>query len=401
MKPIIFLITYFTLMSNSYAQNLYKITLKSQPSTKIFKSGIRPTYLDETVHAKKIPKGVNGDYLLKYAYFSYTKVGDEFQKKDKILNSERVYFLVGKNELGDIVIIPDLNYDFDFTNDDILTYPPLKTEVNINGLPFIKIPIKVENILSTYIIRPNPYPTQFRYNNSEEQDKYLMIESFQQQEGEFNIGKNTYKVFLHNKKPSPFFDDINAIEIAISVDDNIKIFQFNEVISLDGIKILAADVTLDGAELSFRQINLSESISGYSEGLNLPQINVFDIYSKEITFPLLDKFTLIDFWGTWCLPCLALTNDLKRINRAYLSKLSLVSVAYDSDINRVKNYISSNGMLWNHIFQLENSPNKGLIERFNIVEYPTFILTDKSGKIILRTSGADGLKQIESILKDN
>lgn len=401
MKPILCLISYVLLAVNSFAQNLYTVDLKPMPSSNIFTAGVKPTRIDKTIKAKKIPLQVAEDYLIKYTDFSYIKANDELQKKTKVSISDRIYFLIGKNDLGEIIIIPDLNHDFDFTNDKILTYNALKTKDNINSLPFIQIPITAENISSTYIIRPYPYTTAFKYNDPKEQDKYLLIESFQQQEGEIVIGDKKYKVVLHNKKPSPFFDDVNAMEIAIATSDSLKIYQYNEIISLDSINVLAADVTLDGTQLSFKQIEMSESSTGYTEGLILPQINLFDIYNKKIIVPIADKYTLIDFWGTWCLPCIALTSELKRINNTYSHKLSLVSVAYDSGINRVKKYVYSNDMRWSHIFQSDKTKEKGLVEKFNITEYPTFILIDKNGKIIARSSGAEGLKQIESVLKNN
>lgn len=376
----------------SYAQDVHHIALKPVPCSKTFRQNLKPTKVDGFIKVKKVPLQVL-DYLIKYTDFSYKN------EKHKIITSNRIYFLIGKNKSGDIIVIPDLNNDFDFTNDKVMTYKALKTEANMDSLPYIKVPIKVENICSTYILQPYPYPTAFKYSSQSEQNNYLMIKSFQQQEGEFYLGDKKYKILVHNIKPSPFFDDTDFIEIAFPTLDSVKVYRYNEIINIGDKKFMATQITPDGSQLSLRQLDITQNNFGYTKGLKLFQINTLDIYNKKISFPAKGKYTLIDFWGTWCSPCLALTGELKRINKIYMNKLNVVSIAYDSDINQVKKYILSNKLLWTHIFQSDKVKTNGLINQFGIDQYPTFILTDEKGEIIVRSSGEDGLKEIESILK--
>jgi thiol-disulfide isomerase/thioredoxin len=63
------------------------------------------------------------------------------------------------------------------------------------------------------------------------------------------------------------------------------------------------------------------------------------------------KFVLIDFWGTWCRPCLGEIPYLKAANHAFGGgDFQIVSIAMDDPAN-LKPFIVKNQMNWIHIQQ--------------------------------------------------
>lgn len=81
------------------------------------------------------------------------------------------------------------------------------------------------------------------------------------------------------------------------------------------------------------------------------------------------------------------------------AKLLGSGIAYDKDIDKVKKFIEEKDMNWVHKFENngEKNPEK-LVEKLNVECFPTFILLDKSGKILSRGCGEEQLKEIEKIL---
>ena len=115
---------------------------------------------------------------------------------------------------------------------------------------------------------------------------------------------------------------------------------------------------------------------------------------------LANKYVLLDFWGTWCGPCLELTEDLREINGNYGEKgLKLIGVAFDDNLLEPAKYIKQKNILWPNVFDDRDSAY--LVKKFTVSAFPTFILTDKKGKIIIRGTGFQALDSVKQYLNKN
>jgi thiol-disulfide isomerase/thioredoxin len=91
------------------------------------------------------------------------------------------------------------------------------------------------------------------------------------------------------------------------------------------------------------------------------------------------KTLLLDFWGTWCKPCIQLIPKLKEIYSKYGSKnFELLSIANDNNMEKWKNMVSLKGMNWTNVIDLDESVTK----LYKISAFPTLILIDENGKIV-------------------
>ena len=135
------------------------------------------------------------------------------------------------------------------------------------------------------------------------------------------------------------------------------------------------------------------------EGFRAPEISVKDIKGKKVT--LGKGYTLLDFWGTWCNPCIALVPELVEIHKRYPS-LNLVSIASErsmNDLPKLKQLIKEHNMDWTHVCQLGGDENS-VVNSFNITAFPTTVLIDPSGKIVYRGSGSDKADKLKAKLKE-
>lgn len=118
---------------------------------------------------------------------------------------------------------------------------------------------------------------------------------------------------------------------------------------------------------------------------------------------LSDKYVLLDFWGSWCGPCVEGIPRLKNIAERYREHMNLISVAFEKDANlsKLKSLIRENDMDWYHVrenWEFNNPLN--LTKLYYVQVYPTFILIDKSGKIVFREEGNEGIEILESKLQN-
>ncbi len=105
------------------------------------------------------------------------------------------------------------------------------------------------------------------------------------------------------------------------------------------------------------------------------------------------KMVLLDFWATWCGPCMAEWPVLKKI-AAHKDKIVVISISIDKDKERWKKKVKASGLPWIHVHYLQNEDLK---QKFYISGVPDHILIDENGKIMKRKVS---LKEVMEILEN-
>jgi|GEM_PF-3613813 len=91
-------------------------------------------------------------------------------------------------------------------------------------------------------------------------------------------------------------------------------------------------------------------------------------------------YIYVEFWGSWCLPCLQQIPLLKEIyEEVDVSKIDFIGIAARDNYNNSLKVINDQAISWKNILSTEVN---NLTDIFNIVKYPTGILISPEGKII-------------------
>tara|TARA_R110002050_G_scaffold5292_1_gene23904 strand:- start:7131 stop:7691 length:561 start_codon:yes stop_codon:yes gene_type:complete len=94
------------------------------------------------------------------------------------------------------------------------------------------------------------------------------------------------------------------------------------------------------------------------------------------------KIILINFWATWCPPCIAEMPSMQKLYNDYKDNVSFVFVTTDY-YNEINPFLKKN----NYTFKVFR-PEEGYPEFFNINTIPRTFLIDKEGNIIIDKNGA-------------
>ena len=91
------------------------------------------------------------------------------------------------------------------------------------------------------------------------------------------------------------------------------------------------------------------------------------------------KVVLIDFWATWCGPCVAeLPNVLAVYERLHDRGFEIVSISFDSDRAKLEKFITDRKMPWPQYFDGKGWSNE-FGRKWGVRSIPMMMLVDKKG----------------------
>jgi len=98
------------------------------------------------------------------------------------------------------------------------------------------------------------------------------------------------------------------------------------------------------------------------------------------------KYVLLDFWATWCQPCLRETPDLKQARERFTSRgLVILGMNSDEKQDSAQRFVRENEISW---LQSSAASTESIIHHVLKVKwYPTLILLGPDGRILAVSVG--------------
>lgn len=438
--------------SNSTEENILSIKLKQSIDDDFYFYEFRYTdfpiftqnhkfprlYKDKFKKFKGIPK--LDSFQLVTSYFQYSTKMYELYKNnylnegnyDKTILNDSLTFLkktldyqinivTGFKKNKQIVIV-DSNNNNDFSDDRVLEFDEnFRLNHNnsreiIDKLPILDFYHKYHN--GNQVFDFNRKIQIFPYTNhphsyliGEEVDELsnnytLMMRLKDYYRSSFKVSNIKYTVAIQGK-------NIERLNVIIKPDSivydkyDISFQKSFEYYISDTVKLANNYYKIDSISNSFKylyftKLNKNFNPSEYRFGDKISDYTLSDLSGNKTNLSsVIDnnkKYTFIDFWGTWCAPCLEHLPELKELHNDYSSSINFIGVALDENPNKVSEFITKNNIDWFNAFVNREDRKGTIISGLKVTAYPTYILLNENFEIVYR-GGTSSLKDFRELLR--
>jgi len=156
-----------------------------------------------------------------------------------------------------------------------------------------------------------------------------------------------------------------AIKIFKSFDKSLESYTYYEAVAQ---RVAGIESTMEGKIIP----NFTSNATPNGEN--------FELYSLK------GKYVLVDFWGTWCAPCIAEMPTVKEYQEKYKDQLTILGVNSGDSMEKMMAFLDENGYDWQQV--LAQNGELDLVLKLNVAGFPTKFILDPEGKIISRFVGS-------------
>ncbi len=106
------------------------------------------------------------------------------------------------------------------------------------------------------------------------------------------------------------------------------------------------------------------------------------------------KFVLLNFWATWCPPCVEELPSLNNLHRTFQDKgLVVLGVSVDEDREAYQQFLTRHGVA----FPTARDPERNTSTRYGTMRYPETFLINREGLVIRKYIGAENWERPEIV----
>jgi poly(3-hydroxybutyrate) depolymerase/thiol-disulfide isomerase/thioredoxin len=149
------------------------------------------------------------------------------------------------------------------------------------------------------------------------------------------------------------------------------------------------------------QIQLKE-LKFRAAGKPAPEIEGLDLDGRSIRLSdYRGRAVLLNFWGTWCFPCMKLVPHERELATAFQGRpFAIVGVNCDDEVEKARAAATRTGMTWPS-FRNEAAGRPAITKEWKLLGFPTLYLIDHHGTIRKRWVGSppsDELRRVVEVL---
>jgi len=141
-----------------------------------------------------------------------------------------------------------------------------------------------------------------------------------------------------------------------------------------------------------------------AEGTKLPDFSEQDLNGQPLAVAnYRGKVVLVDFWATWCEPCVQeIPNVVKTYQAHHKDGIEIMGISLDGDRQKLISFTKEKHMTWAQYCDGQGPQNK-LAAKYGVDSIPATYLLDRHGTIVGKDLRGDALERAvaEALAKNN
>ena len=165
---------------------------------------------------------------------------------------------------------------------------------------------------------------------------------------------------------------------------------------------ITADLTTFLQESTYEQYNdvlilTYNQTRGIQKGSKAPSFTLFDIDGNQVSLSDFEgSVVYIDFWATWCIPCIHEMQSAQRLKRRFKGKpVEFVYISVDANRDLWANYVKQHRLKGVHLYASGEFQSE-VARAYGVQRIPNFVMIDKEGNIAAKPAlrpGSTGIAE--------
>jgi len=177
--------------------------------------------------------------------------------------------------------------------------------------------------------------------------------------------------------------------------DGHEYFALSEVFTLGSESFKVREISADGRKLLLEKTGYTPPKVPLIPGSPAPNFSFRDFLSgRDLSLQSFrGKVVLLDFWATWCPPCMASLPTIRQIYEEFHAQgFEIVGVSLDESEADLRQVLLEKGITWPIAFEGRRW-NNSVAALYRVYQIPTTYLLDKNGVIRYRNLEGEELRQ--------
>jgi thiol-disulfide isomerase/thioredoxin len=299
---------------------------------------------------------------------------------------------VGENENGDMMVIVE-GENGEFDEEDPVLFKPSTVVFQDNVFEVMEagVTARMEYYNGREIVEFEG-SASLLYLSDTQPSESLQLYFDHLRMGAWTVNDQTFDVALIKESAPPyriepytyFYIDLDEDGQFDIMEDGIEAYPVTEPFNIAGESWEISEISADGSSMTI--VESEEDVDpkvGLRPGTKAPDFTAETLSGDKLSLSdLRGKYVLIDFWGTWCGPCIEALPVIKEAYDTYGGEdFEIVGIAKELSIERFERFVNRENILWPQIPEIYEE-NSEIQELYFVNSYPTYYLVDPEGEIV-------------------
>ena len=228
--------------------------------------------------------------------------------------------------------------------------------------------------------------------------KRYNIKTFKSKNKYYFDSRQAFDSINSSKLISIKLKDFLYYEYLKSIKSNFSLNDFNKY-----FKIFKSNIK-DKKYLSHieeKYITNFNQLKSQNENLFLIDLNENKKHFKHVIQQNKGKLIYVDFWASWCVPCLEEIPSSIKLRKELINKdIIFIYISIDKDKVRWKEASKKEKIDFSESYLAINYPNSNFFKKIDLKNIPRYLLYDKKGKLVHKNAPSPSSNQLKKLIEN-